>query len=62
MKRLSLEEKYQRIRKVCCEAFYSYKGQLSSVGIHNFGLLHEIGAGIRAFEELFPKNWVKVKL
>ena len=21
----------------------------------------EVGAGIRAFEELFPKNWVRIK-
>ena len=43
MKHLSLEEKYQIIRKTCCETFYAYNGQPSDVGIHNFGLLHEIG-------------------
>lgn len=43
MKRLTLEEKYQRIRKACCETFFACDGQPSNVGIHNLGLLHEIG-------------------
>ena len=43
MKHLTLEEKYQRIRKACCETFYACDGQPSAVGIYNFGLLHEIG-------------------
>ena len=43
MKHLTLEEKYNIIRKTCCEHFYAEDGKPSAVGIHAYGLLHEIG-------------------
>lgn len=42
MKRLTLEEKYNIIKKVCTDDYCDKDGRIFSVGIHNFGLLHDI--------------------
>ena len=49
MKHLTLEEKYNIIRKVCADGVGDYcgaSGKIASVGIHNFGLLHEIATAL----------------
>ena len=48
MKYLSLEEKYSIIKKVCEADAYGDSEEIaySYVGIHNFGLLHDIASAL----------------
>ena len=46
MRHLTLRDKYHLIRNACCDPYYSCGGEPVSVGIHNFGVLHEIATAL----------------